>query len=185
VDLMYQLAIRDSKRTPDYSRSDQFTVSVVLAGQVLNRAFVRFILKCRLEDMESLSIDQWLALEAVSREQEFHGCTPEALDRLRDLGLVERVSGGRYILPRLYYTFLGREAAYERLRSREVKKEQLERYLADFRIDGAGISEIETSLPEEDRGTVRDLLAELVAEGRAHTTGERRWTLYFPGRKPQ
>ena len=183
VDLMYQLASRDSKRTPDYSRSDAYTVSVVLAGQVLNRAFVRFILKCRLEDLESLSIDQWLALEAFSLEREFNCCTPEALDRLRDLGLIERVSGGRYILPRLYYTFLGREAAYERLRSREVKKEQLERFLADFRIDGVGISDIEIALPDEERGTVRDLLAELVSEGRAHTTGERRWTLYFPGGK--
>jgi ATP-dependent DNA helicase RecG len=185
VDLMYQLAIRDSKRTPDYSRSDANTVSVVLAGQVLNRAFVRFILKCNYDDLESLSTQQWLALEAFSHEREFHGCTPESLDRLRDLGLVERVSGSRYILPKLYYMFLGREAAYERLRSREVMKEQLERFLADFRIDGVSISEIETSLPGEDRSTIRDLLAELIAEGRAHTTGERRWTLYFPGQKEQ
>jgi ATP-dependent DNA helicase RecG len=181
VDLMYQLAIRDSKRTPDYSRSDAYTVSVVLAGQVLNRAFVRFILKCRLEDLESLSIDQWLALEAFSLEREFNCCTPEALDRLRDLGLVERVSGGRYILPRLYYEFLGRVAVYEKLREREVKKEILELELQKHRIDGLHMTELHALLPDEDQTSIRRLLKELETERRLFARGGTRWTKYFPG----
>ncbi|WP_153558878.1 ATP-binding protein [Roseimaritima sediminicola] len=181
VDLMYQLAIRDSKRTPDYSRSDDYTVSVVMAGQVLNRSFVRFILQCDLDDLESLSTEQWLALEAFSHEQPFHGCSQESLNRLLELKMVERVSSDRYILPRQYYSFLGREAAYERMREREAKKESLEAFLDDFRIDGVAISQIEEILPNDDRATVRAMLNELVGEERAHTTGDRRWTRYFPG----
>ena len=181
VDLMYQLAIRDSKRTPDYSRSDEYTVSVVLAGQVLNRAFVRFILKCRYEDLESLSTEQWLALEAFSRERELNCCSAESLDRLRELGLIERVSGGRYILPRLYYEFLGRVSVYERLREREVKKERLEEELQKHRIDGLPISELLDLLPEEDPSAVRRLLRELESERRLFTRGETRWTKCYPG----
>lgn len=181
VDLMYQLAIRDSKRTPDYSRSDDYTVSVVLAGQVLNRAFVRFILKCKLDDLESLSTEQWLALEAFSHEREFSSCSKESLDRLRELGLIERVSGGRYILPRLYYEFLGRLPVYEKLREREIKKELLEQELEKHRIDGLHISELLDLLPNDDQTTVRRLLKELEGEQRLFTRGETRWTKYYPG----
>ena len=181
VDLMYQLAIRDSKRTPDYSRSDDYTVSVVLAGQVLNRAFVRFILKCNYDDLESLSTQQWLALEAFSHEREFHGCTPESLARLRELRLIERVSGDRHILPRLYYQFLGRESSYERLREKEVKKEALEIFLSAYRVDGAPISDLQSVLQDEDPRSIRRLLLELQDERRIHASGEKRWTRYYPG----
>jgi ATP-dependent DNA helicase RecG len=181
VDLMYQLAIRDSKRTPDYSRSDAYTVSVVLAGQVLNRAFVRFILKCNYDDLESLSTQQWLALEAFSHEREFHGCTPESLARLRELRLIERVSGDRHILPRLYYQFLGRESSYERLREKEVKKEALETFLSAYRVDGAPISDLQSVLQDEDPRSIRRLLLELQDERRIHASGEKRWTRYYPG----
>ncbi|MCR9293283.1 MAG: putative DNA binding domain-containing protein [bacterium] len=181
VDLMYQLAIRDSKRTPDYSRSDDYTVSVVLAGQVLNRAFVRFILQCEPADLESLSTEQWLALEAFSREREFHGCSEESLGRLRDLGLIERVSSGRHILPRRYYEFLDRVHVYEKMREREVKKECLERELQKFRIDGMHMTELCDLLPNEEQKTVRRLIKDLEGEGRAHARGDNRWTRYFPG----
>jgi len=180
VDLMYQLAIRDSKRTPDYPRSDDYTVSVTLAGQVLNRAFVRFILKCNFDDLESLSTEQWLALEAFSNEREFSSCSQESLDRLRDLGLIERVSGDRYILPRLYYEFLGRVAVYEKLREREIKKELLEQELQKHRIDCLHITELLELLPSEDQTTVRRLLKELELERRLFTRGETRWTKYYP-----
>ncbi len=181
VDLMYQLAIRDSKRTPDYSRSDAYTVSVVMAGQVLNRAIVRFILKCNREILETLSTEQWLALEAFSLEKERPSCSQEALERLRELKLIERASGGRFILPRLYYEFTDRIQVYDRLRERELKKERLENELTKYRIEGLHMNELQNVLPGEERKTLRRFLKELEAEGRAHSQGETRWTKYFPG----
>lgn len=181
VDLMYQLAIRDSKRTPDYSRSDDYTVSVVMAGQILNRAFVRFILKCDRDALETLSTDQWLALEAFSLEKEFPQCPQDSLRRLLELGLIERASNGRFILPRLYYEFMDRIQVYKRLREREVKKESLESELKKYRIDGLDINELHQVLPQEDRRTVRRYMKDLESEGRVHSQGENRWTRYYPG----
>ncbi|HQZ67478.1 MAG TPA: ATP-binding protein, partial [Planctomycetaceae bacterium] len=43
VDLMYCDAIRQSKLRPDFTRSDQYTVSVLLAGRIRNTAFIRFL----------------------------------------------------------------------------------------------------------------------------------------------
>jgi len=141
----------------------------------------RIILKCNYEDLESLSTEQWLALEAFSHEREMSGCSWESLDRLRELRLIERVSGDRYILPRLYYEFLDRESTYERLREKEVKKELLETFLSAYRVDGAPISEVHSVLPDEDPRTIRRMLIELQDERRIHASGEKRWTRYFPG----
>ena len=185
VDLMYQLAIRDSKDTPDYANSDDFTVSVVLNGQVLNKAFVRFLLKCDADVLESLSTEQWLALDALSKERELKSCSSASVGKLLEQGLIERVSGTRFILPRLYYEFLDRIPTYDRLREKEIKREKLESELMKYRVDGLSISELEKILPGEERKNVRRLLRDLEEDDRAHSKGENRWTKYFPGPKEE
>jgi len=182
VDLMYQLAIRDSKETPDYSKSDQFTVSVVLKGRVLNKAFVRFVLKCDVNALESLSTEQWLALDGLSREEQLKSCSSESVDQLLELGLIERVSATRFILPRLYYQFLNRIDSYNRVREKEIKREKLESQLQKYRVDGLHISDLDDVLPGEERKTIRRLLKDLEDGNRVHAKGENRWTRYYPGR---
>ena len=181
VDLMYQLAIRDSKATPDYSKSDAYTVSVVLEGRVLNQAFVRFILGSNGNDLETLSTEQWLTLEAFSQEREPKHCSAESLSLLLELGFIERASSGRFILPLRYYEHLGREASYHRLRERELKKEALEMELKKHRIDGLLIGDLQPLIPGEEQKNIRRFLKELEEEGRTHSKGETRWKRYFPG----
>lgn len=181
VDLMYQLSIRDSKPRPDYSGSDEYLVCLRLNGKVLNKQFVRFLLQCSQESLESLSTDHWLVLDALSREEEIPTNSSESLERLLELELVVRASGGRFILPKVYYEFLGRVASFHRLRDREEKKEILESHLEDHRLDGLGISDLQDILPDEERKYIRRLLAELQDENRIHSEGENRWTRYLAG----
>lgn len=181
VDLMYQLAIRDSKETPDYSKSDQFTVSVTLKGRVLNKAFVRFVLKCDVGALESLSTEQWLALDRLSREEQLRNCSSESVEQLLSLQLIERVSATRFILPRLYYEFLDRIDSYNRMREKEIKRELLESELQKYRVDGLHISDLDKILPDEERKAIRRLLKDLEDDNRVHAKGENRWTRYYPG----
>ena len=181
VDLMYQLAIRDSKETPDYSKSDQFTVSVTLKGRVLNKAFVRFVLKCDVGALESLSTEQWLALDRLSREEQLRNCSSESVEQLLSLQLIERVSATRFILPRLYYEFLDRIDSYNRMREKEIKRELLESELQKYRVDGLHISDLDKILPDEERKAIRRLLRDLEDDNRVHAKGENRWTRYYPG----
>ena len=181
VDLMYQLAIRDSKETPDYSKSDQFTVSVTLKGRVLNKAFVRFVLKCDVGALESLSTEQWLALDRLSREEQLRNCSSESVEQLLSLQLIERVSATRFILPRLYYEFLDRIDSYNRMREKEIKRELLESKLQKYRVDGLHISDLDKILPDEERKAIRRLLKDLEDDNRVHAKGENRWTRYYPG----
>ena len=181
VDLMYQLSIRDSKPKPDYSGSDNFLVCLRLNGKVLNKQFARFLLQCPVESLESLSTDQWLILDALSREEPVGDDHLESISKLLELKLVVRVSGGRFILPKVYYEFLDRVASFHRLREREEKKELLESHLEAHRLDGLAISDLQRIFPDEKKKYIRRLLAELQEENRVHSEGENRWTRYFAG----
>ncbi len=181
VNLMFESAIRQSKAKPDFSRTDQFTVSLTLNGRMQNPAFVQFIRQFKAQTLESLSTDDWLTLDALSREEPLpEGLLPRT-DRLLRQGLIVRVGNGRFILNEPYYRFQHREETFHRLRENEGRKEQLEKELDRFAIDGRPIRELEELLPDQTRKQVSTLLKELRAEGRAHVRGERRGARWFPG----
>lgn len=183
VDLMYQLSIRESKRTPDYSGSDNFTVCLKLAGQMLNKQFVQFLLKCQAEDLESLSTEQWLILDALSREENLKDCSSESVEKLLQLGLIARAGKGKFILAKAYYELQNRTATYQKMRKREIQKERLEAILIENKVQGTPIGDLENQVTELARKQIRKLLEELRDEDRAHMRGKTAAARWFPGKE--
>ncbi|HQZ67351.1 MAG TPA: ATP-binding protein, partial [Planctomycetaceae bacterium] len=125
VDLMYCDAIRQSKLRPDFTKSDQYTVSVLLAGRIRNTAFIRFLKQFESDDLEQLGTDQWLVVDSLSREEPIPVDLLPCTNHLIELGMVVRTGPGRLILSEAYYRFQGREETYNRLREKEIRKEVL------------------------------------------------------------
>jgi len=181
VDLMYCDAIRQSKLRPDFTKSDQYTVSVLLAGRIRNTAFIRFLKQFESDDLEQLGTDQWLVLDSLSREEPIPVDLLPCTNHLIDLGMVVRAGRGRLILSEAYYRFQGREETYNRLRENEVRKEILERYLAERAVDGCSMSDLKVQVPVLNRKQVKKLMDELRDEDRVHVRGERRGAKWHPG----
>src|SRR5690606_26002865 len=91
VNLMYESAIRQSKAKPDFSRTDQYTVSLILNGRMRNPAFVQFVRQFDSQMLETLSTDDWLALDALSHEKPLPEWLRPRTDRLLQLGMIVRV----------------------------------------------------------------------------------------------
>ena len=181
VDLMYERAIRQSKPHPDFSASDDHTVVLKLNGRMLDPAFVRFLQQYMPVELDKLGTDDWLALSRIAGERPLSDNLQLRVNNLLSKGLIERVGGGRFILPLIYYKFHDQESTYRRLRSREEQKEQLEKCLEPYRLDGVPIGDLQHMIPEVEQKTLRRLLQELQDENRVHSDGENRWTRYFPG----
>lgn len=181
VDLMYQLSIRDSKRTPDYSGSDDFTVCLALAGQMLNKQFVQFLLQCEQETLALLSTEQWLILDALSREEMLNNCSAQAIEQLLELGLIARAVRGRFILAKAYYELQNRTGTYQKMREREILKERLEAILIENKVQGTAIGDLENQTNELPRKQIRKLLEELKGESRAHMRGKTAAARWYPG----
>jgi hypothetical protein len=103
------------------------------------------------------------------------------LDRPLQLGMIVRVSKGRFILNEPYYRFQHREETFRRLRQGETRKELLECKVAEHAVDGVATGDLLPILAELSRMQVRRLLEELQSEGRIHRRGAQRWARWRPG----
>lgn len=181
VDLMYSTAIRSSQARPDFSRSDDHNVSLVLAGRVKNKNFVRFIAQYDAVELDRLSTQHWLILDLLGREERLPKSLLPDVDHLLDLGMVVRAGRDRHILSRDFYEYEKRLDTFERLRENESRKETLEAYLLERAVDGSPVRDLLPLVSDLSRDQVRGLLAELKAEFRIHSRGEKRGARWYPG----
>ncbi|MGD8240947.1 MAG: putative DNA binding domain-containing protein, partial [Armatimonadota bacterium] len=156
VNLMFEHSIRDAKLPPDYSRSDEYNVRLVLSGQVQDESFVRFLEEVGLEVQQSFSTEDYLVLDYMRRDMPLPATLGERLPRLRQLGVIEKTGPGRapYVLSRRYYEFIGRKGEYTRRRGldRETNKELLLKHIRDNAARGSRLSELRQVLPSLTAG---------------------------------
>lgn len=183
VNRMFEEAIKESKPRPDFSGTDDFQVSVTLRGEVQDPQFLRFLEKIGQKTLASFTTEDLLLVDLVHREQPI---PPEArgrLPRLAELGVLERVRRGQYILSRQLYSFLGKKGVYTRKRGldRETNKAFLMKHIDSCREEGCQLNELHQVLPHLSRRQVQLLLQDLRARGRAHPRGRTHAARWHPG----
>jgi len=181
MNLMFESAIQHSKSLPDFTGTDDYQVSITLQGIMQNPSFVRFLRQFDDDLKETLSTDEWLVLDRLSREGQLTDELVLCTDRLLQEGMIVRAARGSFILAEDYYRFNGRGETFRRLRENEELKESLESEIAEHAIDGCPISDLEDVLPGLSRKELRRLLDELRDERRVHLRGEKRGARWHPG----
>ena len=185
LNLMVEAAIRQSKPLPDYAGSAAHEVRLMLDGTVKDPAFVRFLERVGEERLREFSTYDFLALDAIAREQPLTEAIRSRLPGLIETGVVEsqgRGRGTRYHLSRGLHAALGRKGSYTRKRGldHETNKALLLKHLRDNAEAGAPLAELCQVLPSLSRRSVQRLLAELREAGSATLRGQRKGALWFP-----
>jgi ATP-dependent DNA helicase RecG len=186
---MFEESIKEGKRRPDLSGTDEYQVSVTLWGEVQDPRFLRFLEKVGAERVASFDTRDLLALDLVHREQPIPEDLRVRLAWLVDQGLVEQIGrgkGARFMLSRQFYSFLGQKGAYTRKRGldRETNKALLLKHICDNERDGCQLQELRQVLPALSRRQVQDLLADLKSERRVYNTGRTNASRWYPGPSP-
>lgn len=180
MNVMFEQAIKQSKPLPDFRGTALHEVRLTLRGDVSNPAFLRFIERIGVETLSSFDTRDLLLLDSLQRGESAPESLRDRVPRLVDLGIVERIGGGRgtrYLLSRRYYSAIGERGTYTRRRGldRGANKELLMKHLIDVGADGSPLSELQQVLPNLSKGQLRHLLVVLRDEGRARVDGVRRW----------
>ena len=188
LNLMIESAIRQTKPLPDFSGSAGHEVRLTLAGTVQNPAFIRFLERLGDERLAKFSTHDFLALDALQRDQPLAPALLERLPGLIDAGAVEsqgRGKGVRYFLSRELFAAIGTPGAYTRRKGldHETNKALLMRHLWDNAESGAPKSELTQVLPSLSGRSISRLMDELRREGYAEIRGERRGARWFPLRR--
>jgi ATP-dependent DNA helicase RecG len=183
INLIFEEMIKQSKPTPDFSRSDQHQVGLTLYGEVEDPAFVRFVEKVGKQSMASFGTHDWMIFAQAARGEKIPANLRYRLKRLIDLGMVERGPGKTYILARKYYEFAGQRGTYTRKKGldRDQNLALLVKHIEENKSRGTKLEELCQVLPALARTQVQSLLKTLKRRGTVHSRGQKKAGLWFPG----
>ncbi|MDY0000017.1 MAG: ATP-binding protein [Polyangia bacterium] len=182
ADRMFSACVREAKLVPDFSRSGAHQVWVSISGKVRDAAFIRFLEQLTAETQATLSVGELLTLDYVQREARIPESLRPHLDRLRDVGAIER-SGRKVLLSRRYFELAGRAGVHTRKLGldRETNKALLLKHIESVSSDGARFDEFTQVLPHLLPSQIKVLLRELKAAGRARVEGQRKSARWYLG----
>jgi ATP-dependent DNA helicase RecG len=186
MNLMFENAIRQGKQLPSFAGTAAHEVRLTLDGVVRSPAFVRFMERLGEQTLRSFSTDDFLALDALHREQPLSLQLKDRLPGLVSLGAVEVIGRGRgvkYLLSRDFHAALGAKGVYTRKRGldRNTNKALLLQHIEENKSGGSKMDELQQVLPALSRSQIQVLLREMRKDGAVHSTGVTNGARWHPG----
>ena len=174
ADKIFRKTIQESKPLPDYSKSDSYSVTLLLKSEIQDVHFLQFFDKVISEKQISFSIDDLLLLEQLRQNLQPEPKFQENIHRLIENGIVEVYSRGRgtkYILTKKFYTHVGQKGVYTRRRGLEniEKKELILKHISNNQK--GNMSEFQQIFPHLTRYQIHTLLKSLKKEGKIKHSG--------------
>ncbi len=180
MNLMFETAVRQGKALPSFAGTAAHEVRLTLDGRVSSPAFVRFMERIGEQTLRSFSTDDFLALDALHRDQPLRKALKERLPGLVAVGAVEAMGRGKgvqYLLSKALYAALGAKGTHTRKQGldHETNKALLLKHVASQGQEGAPLAELRQVLPALPSSAVQALMHEMRKEGSVFLEGQRRW----------
>ena len=120
VDNIYLETISEGKAEPDYSKTDDFCVTLILSSKIEDSAFSQYInsIQDSLSDDARLTVYDVMTLNAIRMTRKRQNLDKKIVARLLKNGYIEqrgKTSGTYYILSKDYYDIAGRQTEYFKL----------------------------------------------------------------------
>jgi len=186
IDKIFLLTLSEGKPEPDYSSSDDFSVTARLFATIKDKGFAMFIKEIQEErdDDNKLSVFDVITLCAI-RDGNKRSVNKSIAHKLEQQGLLEKrgkTSAQFFILSRRYYEMTGNMAEYSALT--DWDKKQLFSVLLPFleKYNTAKKSDINKLVGSHiSPKRLRAFLESLIADGMIEMNGFSRGTVYTVG----
>lgn len=172
VNLMFKNQLSLGKNPPDFSKTDDYRVGLILDGAIKDIEFAKYVLKVVDQQQKTLSDEELFLLYKIKNREKV--ISPK-IDSLFELGLIEKIGRGKYILSKKYYFDVNQKGKYTRHKGldRETNKALILNHLKEF-PDGAKKQELQDVLPQLEWVQIWRILNQLRDEGKIAFTGVRR-----------
>lgn len=174
MNLMVELSVKEAKALPDFSGTDDHFVKLTLNGIILDKRMLSVIGQIGNERMESLATADFLVINALYHDMEVPEHLRARFSFLAEMGLVEQVGRGNYVLARSLYNAVGQAGVHTRKvgLDRETNKELILSHLRKNGAAGAPLKEFLQVLPDKNRSQIQVLLRELRRDGYIYCEGK-------------
>ncbi|MGL6226984.1 MAG: RNA-binding domain-containing protein [Thermoguttaceae bacterium] len=181
MNLMFEQNIRQAKPLPDFTGTDKDLVRLTLEGSVQDEMFLVMLSRIGREQLALFSTEDFLVLNAIHQEKPIDNQLKNRLPRLLEVGAVEKVGRGKYILSKKYYHLKGKKGTYTRLKGldRNTQKELLLKHIRERRPEGTPLSELGQVLPSCRLSQIQVFLRELRKAGKIEPRGRAKAGRWF------
>lgn len=182
MNLMFERSIRLSKALPSFMGSDDYQIRLTLDGVMNDPHLLVFMNKVGEETLEGFSTEDFLLVDAVHKGEKIKPEWQPHVERLIDLGVLERIGRGKFMLGRKFYTISKTKGKYTRLRGldRETNKQLLLKHIRDNKETGSTHQEFEQILPSFTRRQIQRYVNELREQGLIEPQGLTRGIKWYP-----
>ena len=113
MNLMVELSIKEAKALPDFTGTDDYFVKLTLNGLILDKRMLSVISSIGEERLAHLSTADFLVINALYHDQPLPEHLQARFSFLAEMGLVEQVGRGNYVLARSLYNAVGQNPLLE------------------------------------------------------------------------
>ncbi len=183
MNIIYETSIKEAKPLPNFAGTDDSFVSLTLNGLVIDKQMLSVINRIGNERLDTLTTADFLTINALYHETPLDSHMQERLKHLIEMGIVEHIGRGRYVLARSLYSAVGKSGVHTRIvgLDRETNKELLLKHMREKGMEGAPLRELQQVLPGHNRSQIQVLLRELRNENRAYFCGNTSAARWFAG----
>ena len=173
MNIIYELSIKEAKELPDFTGTDENFVSITLHGLVLDIKMLSLINQIGSAQMETLSTEDFLVINALYHEMPVSESLRSRCKRLTEMGIVEHAGRNKYVLARGLYAAIGETGVHTRVTGldKNTNKELLFKHIRENREKGTPLRELQQVLPSHNRRQIQSLLNELRKENRIYCEG--------------
>ena len=187
MNLIYNQSILQSKALPDFSGTDRLHVKVTHSGIVEDPALVAMMARIGRETLRGFSTRDLLVIHDVRKKLPIPDSLHKYLEKLLELGVIERISHGKYILGKRYYQQIGHGGAYTRQKGLKVDaiKALILQHIQENNSNGSPYSDFAEAFPAMARSSLQKILRSLRDEKKIMVLGMKRgarWYLYDEAR---
>lgn len=174
MNLMFELSVQEAKPLPDFTGTDDFCVSVTLNGLIIDKAMLSVINRINETAMESMSTEDFLAINALYHDRPLSEKMQSRLNRLIEMGIVEHIGRKKYVLARSLYAATGKSGVYTRHvgLDRNTNRELLLKHIREHNEVGTSFKELQQVLPSHSRNQIQVLMRELKEAGKVICKGK-------------
>lgn len=185
MNLMFELSVQEAKALPDFAGTDDNFVILTLNGLIIDKAMLSVINRIGESNMQSLSTDDFLTIDALYREKPLSEKMQSRLKRLTEMGIVEHIGRNKYVLARSLYAATGKSGVHTRHvgLDRDTNKELLLKHIRDNNDIGTPFKELQQVLPGRSRNEIQVLMRELRNDGKVICVGKTSGARWFLGKK--
>ncbi|MDR2199135.1 MAG: putative DNA binding domain-containing protein [Deltaproteobacteria bacterium] len=175
MDIIYRTNTLEAKELPDFTGTDEYSVQITLDGKLVDPHLLKVVSDIGKDRIQSFNTTDFLIIRSLFFNQKVHAKLNNRLKHLENIGIIEKIKHGKYILARRIYQATGKLGEHTRLLGlgTETNKELILKHTKSTGETGAHFKEFAQLLPSHSRKQIHVLLKKLRGENKIELHGKK------------